>query len=357
MKYISLFTGIGGFEVALHKVFPDAECIGYSEIKPHAIKVYEQHFPSHNNMGDISNIKKIKIINLVKENGCDLIFGGFPCKNLSSLACIKGGNCGLEGKQSKLFFDMMRIIKIVNISLGKKVNVIFENNASMSKQNKTIITNLIKEEYPYIYLTMLDGSEFGVQCRKRLFWTNFKIDKQHIKCVQNWNDILEPIDFNPSISDNYVKCLNKLVNTKRTKKTGKNIIEAVKNLENNKYSFIVKDNNTQQVCKSRWQMSFHSDNGTEEDNLPYTYPIGKCRPITASFGNHNILVDRRVIIESDKNFIILRMFSSTETERLFGYEDGYTSSLKSKSKRKEVLGNSVIVMVIQYICEQMKLSH
>ena len=51
------------------------------------------------------------------------------------------------------------------------------------------------------------------------------------------------------------------------------------------------------------------------------------------------------------------MFSSTETERLFGYEDGYTSSLKSKSKRKEVLGNSVIVMVIQYICEQMKLSH
>jgi site-specific DNA-cytosine methylase len=47
MKYLSLFTGIGGFEVALHRVFPNAECIGYSEVKPHAIKVYEHHFPGH----------------------------------------------------------------------------------------------------------------------------------------------------------------------------------------------------------------------------------------------------------------------------------------------------------------------
>ena len=339
MKYISLFSGIGGFEVAIHRIFPDAECVGYSEVKPHAIKVYEHHFPGHKNLGDITKLTEEQIKQVVKD-GCDLVVGGFPCKNLSSLASIQGGNSGLDGKKSGLFFDMMRIIRTVNHILDKKVHVIFENNASMSNKNKIMITDYIKEEYPDVHMTRLDGSKFGVQCRKRIFWTDFDIDTSNIVCNQSWDDVLDPVGTTPNISDNYVNCLNKAVDTKSV---NKNFVSVSK--RNGLYSFNV--NTIDDTYKSRWQMSFHSDTGTAETNLPYSYPYGKCRPITASFGNHNVLVDRR---EKEENKFDLRMFSFTEIEKLFGYEENYTELLShSKTKRREVLGNSVIVPVIEYI--------
>lgn len=342
MKYLSLFTGIGGFEVALHRIFPGAECVGYSEVKPHAIKVYEHHFPNHQNLGDITKLTEEQIRETVKD-GCDIIFGGFPCKNLSSLAAIQGGNSGLDGKKSGLFFDMMRIIKTVNRILDKKVHVIFENNASMSNKNKIMITDYIKEEYTDIHMTRLDGSKFGVQCRKRIFWTDFDIDKSDITCDQTWDDVLDPVGTTPNISDNYVKCLNKSVDTKSVNKTFVSVSK-----RNGLYSF--NTNTTDDTYKSRWQMSFHSDTASVGTDLPYSYPYGKCRPITASFGNHNVLVDRR---RKEENKFDLRMFSFTEIEKLFGYEENYTELLShSKTKRREVLGNSVIVPVIEYIFDQ-----
>lgn len=343
MKYLSLFTGIGGFEQAIHKVFHNAECIGYSEIKPHAIKLYEHHYPDHINLGDITKLTKNDISKLVKEKGCDIIFGGFPCKNLSSLATIKGGNTGLEGSQSGLFYEMLRIIKIVNNVLNKKVHVIFENNASMSNKNKKLITENIQTEYPNIHTTILDSSNFGVQCRRRIFWTDFLISKESIVCMQTWDDVLDPVG-NPNISDNYVNCLNKTIDTKTNNKT---YIRVVK--KNNLYSFSV--NTIDDTYKSRWQMSFHSDTVTDNTIIPYSYPKGKCRPITASFGNHNVLVDRRVGGEGE---FALRMFSFTEIEKLFGYPENYTELVSnSKSKRRELLGNSVVVPVIEYIFNEL----
>ena len=45
IKYLSLFSGIGGFELAIQSIFPNAECVGFSEIDKHAIKTYKKHFP------------------------------------------------------------------------------------------------------------------------------------------------------------------------------------------------------------------------------------------------------------------------------------------------------------------------
>lgn len=342
MKYLSLFSGIGGFELAIHRVFPDAECIGYSEIKPHAIKVYKHHFPDHKNLGDIKKLTEKEISEVVKD-GCDIIFGGFPCTNLSSLASINGNNSGLEGKQSSLFYEMMRVIRTVNDSIGYKVHVIFENNYSMTNKNKQIINGLIQEEYPNIQMTILEGSEFGVQCRKRIFWTDFNIDKSDVTCSQTWDDILDPVGNNPILSDNYLNCLNKYIKTKT-----KNQDILIVKKENQEYQFFV--NRINDHYKSRWQMSFHSDTGKREE-ISYSYPIGKCRPITASFGNHNVLVDRR--IKNNGKFLI-RMFSFNEIEKLFGFPVNYTSMIScSKTKRKDILGNSVIVDVIVYVFSQL----
>ena len=77
MKYLSLFSGIGGFELGINDVFPNAQCVGYSEIDKYAIKVYQSHFPEHKNYGDIKDID----INSLPD--FDMLVGGFPCHDLS----------------------------------------------------------------------------------------------------------------------------------------------------------------------------------------------------------------------------------------------------------------------------------
>lgn len=124
MKYISLFSGIGGFEIAINNIFNEAECIGYSEIDKFALKVYQKHFPEHENLGDIESIQERHIKKLIiKNKGCDLLVGGFLCTNLTSLA-RQHKNCnsdGLEGPNSGLFWKMLDIIKWINIILRIKL--------------------------------------------------------------------------------------------------------------------------------------------------------------------------------------------------------------------------------------------
>ena len=39
MKYFSMFSGIGGFELGIELSNIDAECVGYSEVDKYAISI------------------------------------------------------------------------------------------------------------------------------------------------------------------------------------------------------------------------------------------------------------------------------------------------------------------------------
>ena len=56
MKYLSLFTGIGGFELGIG---PAHECVGYSEIDKYAVQIYQKHF-NHKNLGNAVTVNVIK---------------------------------------------------------------------------------------------------------------------------------------------------------------------------------------------------------------------------------------------------------------------------------------------------------
>lgn len=115
MKYFSAFSGIGGFELGMPD---DWECIGFSEIEPRAITIYQKHYPSHKNYGDITKIKAEQLPDF------DLLVGGFPCQSFS----IAGKCGGFADTRGTLFFDVARIIKnfIRQLLLSEKERLVKE---------------------------------------------------------------------------------------------------------------------------------------------------------------------------------------------------------------------------------------
>jgi DNA-cytosine methyltransferase len=339
MKYYSFFTGIGGFEYALYKKYPNAECLGYSEIKPEAIKVYQHHYPEHKNMGDIINIKDLP-------EKADIIFGGFPCTNLSSMANIKGNNKGLEGPKSRLFYDFLRLLKIAK-TRNENVMVILENNASMSIKNRELITKHIKDIFPNINLTLINSSSFGVQHRKRLFWTNFPIEEPKYNPTQTWKDVLDPFD----------KRLKRIIGKESTMiymNKGASVIKNDRMVVYAKYNgdltyngvdfahFKMVEGQTWNKKLNRIFMGRFSD--TTKTNIEhgiqiYPYP-NHARPL---LGSDNVIIDR-----FKDNTFILRKYTRNEMERLMGFSDGWTDVV-SLTKSQGLLGNSVVTTVVQYI--------
>ena len=171
IKYFSTFSGIGGFEKAIHDIFPNAECVGFSEIDKYAKQIYLKHFPSHKDYGDIT---KIDIANLPD---FDLLVGGSPCQDLS---IAKKDRQGLEGSRSGLFYKFVEILKT-----KKPKYFILENVASMGKENKDKISEILG-----VQPVMINASLVSAQNRKRLFWANFPINQPEDKGIF-LKDILE----------------------------------------------------------------------------------------------------------------------------------------------------------------------
>ena len=106
MQAISLFTGIGGFEIAFNQVFGDkSKVIQMVEIDPDAQAVLLTHFPDTPIHPDICTY--YPDVNWNYTDG--LLFGGFPCDNTS----CAGDRTGLSGSKSSLWFEMLRVIATV----------------------------------------------------------------------------------------------------------------------------------------------------------------------------------------------------------------------------------------------------
>lgn len=159
IRYFSMFSGIGGFEVGIHSVLPNAECVGFSEINKYAISIYQYHFPEHKNYGDATRIVPEQLPDF------DLLVGGFPCQAFS----IAGKRRGFEDTRGTLFFDIARIAKY-----KRPQHLVLENVAGLLSHDKgdtfeTILATLDELGYDAEW-EVLNSKNFGVpQNRERVF--------------------------------------------------------------------------------------------------------------------------------------------------------------------------------------------
>jgi DNA (cytosine-5)-methyltransferase 1 len=104
IRGLDLFSGIGGISLALS---PWVKTVAYCECEPYAQAVLLERMQS----GDLDIAPIWDDVRTLGKNvfdtSIDIIFGGFPCQNIS----VAGNGEGLAGKQSNLFFEIVRLAK------------------------------------------------------------------------------------------------------------------------------------------------------------------------------------------------------------------------------------------------------
>lgn len=162
MKYFELFAGTGIGGLALDR--NGFKNVGYSEYDTYAIKNYEANFPGRVNYGDITKINEKELPDF------DLLIGGSPCQDISIMrkTWTEGNTEGLQGNESKLFFDYARIL---NYKLPKWF--IFENVQNLTTCNNGEDWNIVKtalERNYFIKYKILDTKNYNIpQTRRRIY--------------------------------------------------------------------------------------------------------------------------------------------------------------------------------------------
>lgn len=160
MRYFDTFTGIGGFTLGINQAYKEAPlCVGFSEIDKYAISVYQSHYPTHRNYGDITTIAAETLPDF------DLLVGGFPCQSFS----IAGKRRGFDDTRGTMFFELARILRAKQPRL-----CLFENVKGLLSHDqgdtfKIIISTLDELGYD-LQWQVLNSKDFGVpQNRERVF--------------------------------------------------------------------------------------------------------------------------------------------------------------------------------------------
>lgn len=157
MKFGSLFSGIGGFDLGFENA--GMQCAWQVEQDSHCQSVLKKHW------------NDVKLYNDVKEIGehnletVDLICGGFPCQDVSTA----GKRAGFDGERSSLWFEFERIIAELLPQWIVIENVPGLLSSRGGEDFKTVIKALDGLRYGVSW-RIFDSRYFGVaQRRRRVF--------------------------------------------------------------------------------------------------------------------------------------------------------------------------------------------
>lgn len=154
-KMVSLFAGIGGFELAFKRIGVATSMM--CEIDPIAQQILSTNIPEAKLVGDICELKKLP-------RGTDILCAGFPCQDLSTI----GVKSGLSGTRSSLIKEVFRLLRESMVEW-----VIIENVTNMlhlrgGETIRTIVNELEALGYNWAYRT-INSLAFVPQHRCRVY--------------------------------------------------------------------------------------------------------------------------------------------------------------------------------------------
>lgn len=175
MTHLSLFTGIGGIDLAAE--WAGFETVGQCEFVDFPTKVLEKHWPDVPRWRDIRNVTKESFKEYTGKETVDLISGGFPCQPHSVIGNQKG-----EDDERHLWPEFCRVVREL------KPRFVFGENVQgiLSTIYDTVCTDLENEGYevrtfnlpayavkaPHeryrVFIVGIDESQSGLQANSKV---------------------------------------------------------------------------------------------------------------------------------------------------------------------------------------------
>ena len=338
MKIVSLFSGIGGFELGIKNSKLDGKVIFSSEIDKHAMASYLSNFADNNLQGDITKIHEKNIPNH------ELLVAGFPCQAFS----IAGNQRGFSDTKGTLFFDIARILKKKQpkyFLLENVKNIINHNSGKTFK----IIIKILNEVGYTIDFTIINSLEAGLpQSRERTYIVGIhngiskeiRTDKRSKK-IDELKSTFEYIgfDFFGSLEfNNPQKYIVDILEENRSSKymiTNSNVVEF---LQNNDFH---EDGKCQDKIIKLFDLPRDVWNDLERQRRVYSI-YGISPTILARSDTTKVFIQ-------DKNFSYIRKFTPRENFRLQGFDDEFIENILktvSMTQQYKESGNAVSPPVI-----------
>ncbi len=359
MKWLSLFSGIGGFDLALRN--QGQEIIGACEIDEHARRVYGKHFPKTKIWPDATQLDIIELPDF------DGIVAGFPCQTFS----IAGNRLGFEESRGTLFFEIARIAKQKRPRYLLLENVKGLLNHDDGKTFAEILAVLDELGYDAEW-QVLNSKYFVPQNRERIFIIAYLrgtprpevFPIREVRPVSDSSDHREQKSGEGLRSEDIASTIDSRYGALRN--SGETYLQQIGNIDTKGHNSI-------------WGRVYDPDGIAPNINAEagglgaktglFAVPVlTPDRPIKRQNGRrfktdgepsftltaqdkHGILFDG----EDKDGFPIgkqIRRLTPTECERLQGFPDGWTKGL-SDTQRYKCLGNAVTVPVVEFILSKL----
>jgi len=319
LRFIELFSGIGGFRIALEKL--NHKCVFSADNDKYACDTYYKNFKEY----PLIDIKKLSAKKIPNH---DILCAGFPCQPFS----IAGERRGFNDTRGTLFFDIVRILKekkpkifilenvkgLVNHDKGKTFKKIIN---ILSKKVNGKINKSKRENLGYnVFWKVLNSYDFNApQNRERVFIIGFKNQNINYKFPKN---IKLKINLNNLINKKPKKI-------RRISKLSKGYI--YKHLKKHQNYKKIKDLNylvANEVRRSRCNFRF--------DN------ISPCLTTKMGTGGNNV----PYLVNQDRFFTLDECLLLQGFPKNFRLTNNYTEALKQ-------IGNSVTINVVKKIAQKL----
>ena len=302
---LDVCAGIGSFSLAAQRAnIPIVAQIEYDKFRTDLLS---KCFPETVQLGDLYDIKATDIPQPVS-----ILAGGTPCPNFS----IAGDGSGLDGEDSKLWYEYLRLAQEL-----KPAWVLWENVPNALSTNGgldflTILQGLDELGY-HVAWRVLDAQYFGVpQRRRRIFLVGHLEDGRAAKVLFESESVQGSAKTRPKTWDQNTRVIGTLTKSAsgiaRPRGQGAELEFLV--YGNQGFGQPYKETKIgRTICKS--------DDSTNSDLIVFN------------------------------NFV--RRLTPLECERLQGFPDGWTDGY-SDNQRYQMLGDSIAVPVAQWIINRIK---